>query len=464
MASFPSLPLELFLHISRALEIPDVKSLSNVNSQCRKLLAPLIFRSVRFTNLAPDEEHISRVVTKFATHIKKLRFDFHLQQDSENPYHDQELPEDGFYKPEDDAEEDAEDDMVPGTVLSPTAIRILSGEWLSEVSSFMVKFIPQDDFYGGEWGDSQGLGSIYIYEDVVHLSDAATEEATWPSWRRAMAQMWAVIRRNEVITTFEVDNLPALPVSAWSDSEWTAFLGRLTSLTLRIGGGDNGAGWNANTMDGYRDFLQNLSDYFFQGARSLRKLHLVADDCNYYGHNDMYSMPTAIRTYFMRKLEDLRVENCFIDDGVCEDILAASRLGLRKLHLINCMANSETRTWATLFTDLAATPNLSLHEFVVLNESIEFDKDLKPKLLHLPVVERNSTGLEKNAVRSSPAEDSQDTARPFAYATVDDKYGMIFDDDERNGEEFESGGDMAAYRRLMQVLADKGEVATEIQT
>lgn len=460
MASFSSLPLKLLLHISQALEFPDVKSLSSLNLHFRKLFIPLIFRSVRFTNLPRDEEHISGVVTEFATHIKKLRFEFHLQRDSERSHRDRELPEALSHKPE----HGAENHMVPGTILTPAAIRILSGEWLSGVSSLTVKFLPDEDFDGEGWGDSQDLGNICIFEDVLSLSRAATEEAAWPSWRRAMAQMWAVLRRNEGITSFEIDNLPALVVSSWGDAEWTAFLGRLTSLTLRIGGGDNGVGWQANTMDGYRDFLENLAEYFFKDTKSLRKLHLVADRWNYYGENDGRSMPTAIRMDLLPELEEIRVENCFVDDNLCRDILAASRAHLKKLQLVNCMANSETPTWATLFTRLASIPSLSLHEFVVVSEKVEFHESLQSQLLHLPVSKIKPVGREVIALRSSPAEDSLDKSRPFAYGTVDMKYGMVFHDVERNWDEFESGVDMEAYRRLMQVLADKGKGTPKSQT
>lgn len=460
MASFSSMPLELLLHISKLIDFVDLKSLSSVNSQLRNTFAPAIFRTIRFTNLEEDEDNVLQMISRQGRHVSKLQLDFHLRQDSEKEGNSEPLPDGGFYGSDDESQ----DEMVDGTTLSSAASRILRGELLPHVASLIVKFIPEDDFYGEGWGDSQGLGCIYICEDVVHGAGLEHVEKRWPSWRRTMAAMWNVLSRNNAITSLETDKLPALPLSSWLQPEWAAFLGRLGSLVLGIAGGDNGAGWKANTATGYRDFLETLNEHFFDHAKSLTKLHLKADADVYYGDSDMYPSPMAFRPGQMPALEELVVENCFIDENCCTYLADATKSGssLKKLSLLDCMANPETPTWSQVFTRLSSLGDeLSLRELVVANEKIEFPDDYE-KISHLPVVKDRPSGTIY--VRSTPKEEGE-YPRPFAYGTVDDKYGMIFMDEEHNVEEYERGEDYRAYEELMKLIAEnvkateKGQVA-----
>lgn len=442
------MPLELFLHVSRLLDFPDLKTLGSLNSRFRAILAPRIFNTVRFTNLEADEDAISQVVSKHGSHITTLQFDFHLRQDVDQPS-SQPLPDGRYYGPDDDG---IEDDVLIGTRLSSISSQILSGEKLSQVTSLTIKFLPEENFEGEAWGDAQGLGCIYIYEDATHPAQLEQEEKKWPSWRRAMSSMWSGLSRNQNIKSLELVGLPAVPLSSWLQPEWPAFLGRLQTLVLGLAGGDNGAGWKANTTEGYRDFLESLDAHFFDHAKSLVRLHLIADAWNFYGDSDMWASVMALRPGQMPRLEDLRIENCFIDEKCCEFLYSAtaSSSDLKKLHLINCMANEATPSWADLFSRLYTQQNLSLEELIVTNERIEFPDDYESNIPHLPVTNRLAS--QSVAVRSSPTEDSGER-RPFEYGTVDDKYGMIFSNEERNVSEYESGTDMHAYRKLMEHLS-----------
>ncbi|KAL2205197.1 hypothetical protein CC79DRAFT_1014017 [Sarocladium strictum] len=458
MASFSSMPLELLLHISKLIEFADLKKLSSVNSQLRSTFAPAIFRTIRFTNLEEDEDNVSQMISRHGQHASKLQFDFHLRLDSEKEGNSQPLPEGGFYGSDDESQ----NETVDGTSLSSVSSRILSGELLPHVASLIVNFIPEDDFYGEGWGDDEGLGCIYIFEDVVQGAGLKHVEKIWPSWRRTMASMWTVLCRNNAIISLETDKLPALPLSSWLQPEWPAFLGRLRSLVLGIRGGDNGAGWKANTATGYREFLETLNEHFFDHAKSLTKLHLKADADVFYGDNDMYPSPTAFRPGHMPELEELVIENCFIDENCCTYLVDASNSGssLKKLSLLDCMANQETPTWSQVFTRLDSLGGeLSLREFIVANERIEFPDDYE-KISHLPVVKDRPSGTIY--VRSTP-KDEGEYPRPFAYGTVDDKYGMIFMDEERNVEEYESGEDFRAYEELMKLIAKSVKAATKGQ-
>ena len=96
-----------------------------------------------------------------------------------------------------------------------------------------------------------------------------------------------------------------------------------------------------------------------------------------------------------------------------------------------------------------------------IGEEIEFPDDFAPKISHLPEVkDRRPTGTI--CVRSTPQEEGEHP-RPFAYGTVDDKYGMIFMDEDRNVAEYDSGEDHRAYEELMKVIADNVKAASEGQ-
>ncbi|KAL2209738.1 hypothetical protein CC79DRAFT_1330200 [Sarocladium strictum] len=460
MASLSSMPLELLLHISRLTDFAGLKSLGSVNSQLRSTFAPAIFRTIRFTNLETDEDDVSQMISRHGQHASKVQFDFHLQLDIEKEDIYEPLPEGGFYGPDDESQ----DEMDDGTTLSNVALKILSGELLSHVSSMIVKFIPENDYFGEGWGDSDDLGCMYIFADVVHGDDLQHVEKRWPSWRRTMASMWSVLCRNNAITSLETEGLPALPLSSWLQPEWPAFLGRLKSLVLGIGGADNGAGWKATTAMGYRDFLQSLNEHFFRHAKSLNKLHLKAAPECFYGENDWYSSPTAFRRGQMPELEELIVENCFIDENCCTFLAHATKSGssLKKLSLLDCMANDQTPSWSQTFTRLSRVGSeLTLRELIVANEEIDFPADFASKISHLPEV-KDCRPSDTICVRSTPKEEGEHP-RPFAYGYVDDKYGMIFHLEDRNVEEYESGEDYRAYEELMKVIADNVTAASEVQ-
>ncbi len=79
----------------------------------------------------------------------------------------------------------------------------------------------------------------------------------------------------------------------------------------------------------------------------------------------------------------------------------------------------------------------------------------KPSALrHVTITPENAT-LEDD----DDAEDVQKTGeeqgrerRAFAYAEIDDKYGMLFEDEEQNSRAVRKGADMHGWEELMEVV------------
>ncbi|KAH8175500.1 f-box-like domain-containing protein [Sarocladium implicatum] len=429
------LPVELLLQVSQLLHLSDLKSLSAATRRFRDQLAPSLYHTIRFTNRAKDEEDITRVVSRYGTNAHRLHFDFLLSPDVEAPGGDV-------------------SQVMPGTELPEFTSRLLQGETLPGVTEIKVKFIPSEaGYWGQQWGDREDMGCIYIFQDVVSPLRLESVEQEWPSWRRSLVKMWRVLSSNQNISALETLDLPPLPVSSWLHEDWSTFLGRLSALTLRIWGGDSGVGTKSITTGGYRDFLENLGTHFFEHAKGLKELHLVADERNFYGYNADYPSVTALREGQMPKLRELHVHHCFIDGALCDYLVGATdRQGLKRLHLVDCMGNEETPTWAELFSRLATTDTMGLVELVVSNKEVEFPFDHEfPEYLE-PLAVRNEQ-YRSLFVRSNPDLDSEEK-RPFAYGTVDDSEGTIYADEDRTAEEFESGEDMTAYRQLMEVVEE----------
>ncbi|KAK8043756.1 hypothetical protein PG994_012594 [Apiospora phragmitis] len=124
------LPGELIHQVSRLVDLQDLMNLSSANSQFRRHLAPIIFHTIRFTNLQADKDAITHVVSQYGAHARKLHLDFHLRPD----------------KPQDGANADEIPETLAGTILPDFTVQLLSGRTLPGILSLSVKFVSIDDY------------------------------------------------------------------------------------------------------------------------------------------------------------------------------------------------------------------------------------------------------------------------------------------------------------------------------
>ncbi len=452
--SLNQLPAELLRQICGYLPLEDKLRLSCASSQLRSFLIPDVFRTLRFTNLRRDEAAITGVLSRFHQHVKKLCFQFHLfnlgresDQESSRP-----SSNDAF------------------KFLSETAARLLRGEALPKVGSIIVQFVPEEDFEQGDWGGGQS--SIYTFESSETQQEAQERETQSP-WRAVMKEAWESLETNPAIKSLEITSLPTVMSTAWCSDAWKDFLGRLEHLSLGVWGGDNGAGWEANTMDGYTDFLGTVTGRFFlDHLISTTDLSIVARANNPWGGEGMHHAPLPLTPQQLPNLQRLHLTHCIIDPPLTE-FLASHATTLTELCLTGCTScygdnlADNGIPWSFFFTSLADSnpvlQNLTITYGVVPLTQDEWSpkpgmKDPETGAFIPPPDEAEPVRLLREKVKK------QDGFILFPYITLDDKYGMVFENEDMNLESGQMGDDYAAYQRLWDIVQKNAENAVKAKS
>jgi hypothetical protein len=290
------------------------------------------------------------------------------------------------------------------------------------LEKLVVEFVDKEDQY-----------DIYVYEESEGLDDIETEEQTH-SWRSLMRKVWAAISRNHgTLRTLEIKPLMPKQVSVWTDEEsgFRELLSGLESIKITAKGGDNGAGWCINTADGYLSFGESLGSLFFDHLQSVTRFEYVATDDGPPGLGSEgfrhYRLPLAAGQ--MPKLKELALECCFISTWLADFIRDHSST-LETVILTNCYSGADCglaeggKVWWNEFLDSIADSGMQrLRRFDV--KHTEQQEDYGGQLLK--------------------------------YASLDDKYGMLFvkeEDDEFMYEERPNQveSDLAAWERLNKSL------------
>lgn len=312
------------------------------------------------------------------------------------------------------------------------------------------------------------VGSISIWE--TYRDDLVEKQEQEYQWRCVMSRIWRCLSTNVAVRSLAICALPPGPTSTWFTEDWKAFLGRLETISIDIWGGDNGVGWNSNTCPGYLHFLNHLDKYFFNHAKSSRKLSIKADEGSPYGGVNEYFRHASLALGQMSqlpKLEELCLENCIVDFNLMKFIESHAEV-LRELRLIDCMSCHQPDqpsvdwgpSWAEFFSSVLKC-SLSISDIVISNKSIPLTTDEAFRPEHRD----NETGQYRPPA-DEPADARQireqlkrdDKLRLFPYICLDDKYGMVFAQEEANMARFQSGEDQLAYDHLMEVVKRRASV------
>jgi hypothetical protein len=127
------------------------------------------------------------------------------------------------------------------------------------------------------WGDGGSHDAFYNFEDVevAEVISKAEEEL---GWRALMQKSYTALTRNKagVVKKLELRNLVPREASVWRTDEWRTFLGGLEGFEISLRGGENGAGWCINTLDGYIGFVGDFHDLFLNHLGQVRDFKLFA--------------------------------------------------------------------------------------------------------------------------------------------------------------------------------------------
>ncbi|KAI0154690.1 hypothetical protein GGR57DRAFT_502440 [Xylariaceae sp. FL1272] len=457
-----NLPPELLLRVGEQLAVADCCSLSSVNSHFRRFLLPTLFKCLRANNRYEHAETFQKLVPEIATYVQRLEFDLYLHQGSG----EDDVDEEGGGRRPSKAGRSNGVRTLKVSDTAPIVWELLSRRALPNLSTLRVTFCPlPEDFRGDGWSDDGLGGSIYLAQDVEDEDDIAEAEMRF-YWRGLFNRSFETMASGSGdLHRLEILNLPPKSASAlWTD-EWKTFLGTVKEFKISLWGGDNGAGWHANTLEGYLEWISDLEESFFEHLTSAERVKLVAHDQNPIGCPGMRQCPIPFGPGHMPRIEHLELQDCFVDAALIA-FLSSHPQQLRSLRLTNCYSagNNQARgtarsatPWSVFFSAVRRS-QADLHEFILqegrtppLTHEEQFEDD------DVPYEPPDDEADDVKTVRRILSEDTG--RRLFAYACLDDKYGMVFAYEEVNISAFLEGTDQREFDELM-AMVKRNQIGT----
>ncbi|ORY17064.1 hypothetical protein BCR34DRAFT_597156 [Clohesyomyces aquaticus] len=275
-------------------------------------------------------------------------------------------------------------------------------------------------------------------------------EANEP-WRALMQRTYAAIARNHdhgALKHLEIVDMVAKPVSSWEGDGFKELLQKLESFTVSLMGGDNGAGWCMNTNEWYTTNVGRFCGLFLGNMPNLKHLSLTASEEGPVGLEGFRHVPLPLET-LTAPLQSLILTHNFVSASLAEFIARQGRT-LERIQLkecysgANCSLAENAITWTGFFGIVARAAPPALVSFEVSPIQVMLDMEYS----HMN---------KEEGVRVMKALQQDPEKHLFAYNTLDDKYGMLFQDDETMIQSYDRGEDQAAFDRLMEVV--RGNVA-----
>lgn len=333
MASLLSLPAELWLPISDLLGRRDLLRLSSTCKGLRNKLVQHVFKTISVSSKPELAESALAAVAAYGAYTTHIKF----------------------------AGTALCDDKRITPALPVAAQKLLSGHGMPNLRTATISF-PFDFDEGEPWTnhpESAFTVSIYVFEQSEKLSEVEQAEREF-QWRALMNETWLALSKNTSITELILDRFIPKCVTAFYQPEFSRFLGQLEIVNIHVVGGDNGAGWTIQTVDGYRDFLGSLGSLFFRNMNQIKDLSLLASFDGPIGQVRGLSFCTSLplRPGDMPQLQRLKLRNCFIGHELL-DFLVSRIATLSHIDLANCVANSEPdgteygdMDWSAFFSSL----------------------------------------------------------------------------------------------------------------
>ncbi|KAF2112233.1 hypothetical protein BDV96DRAFT_460731, partial [Lophiotrema nucula] len=140
-------------------------------------------------------------------------------------------------------------------------------------------------------------------------------------------QSYRALSRNSAssIKHLELKNVVAKKCSAWQLADFHTVLQGLSSFTISLRGGDNGAGWQINMVVGYLDFVSELNVYFFRHLSNVKHFSFAATGDGPPGiAGGLNNAALPLLEPHMPQLQSLSLDYIFISEDLSAFITAHS--------------------------------------------------------------------------------------------------------------------------------------------
>ena len=429
---------ELQLGIIESLRSESEDFLRNLSYTCwfyQSLLAPFVFKSITLRNNEKSGERNGSSVfalanTQHSKHVKELHYRGSLTAPNQSG--------DGV-------------DFSDTEIVMPEAVHTV----LSNLQRFPnLQTLSIEFSFDTGWEEYEDDFYMFMDEETAEQAVSAEENE---GWRAMMTKTFTALAQNKnpCIKGLEILRLVPKEVSAFSDPAFHDFLGSLEWFKFSLHGDDNGAGWNINTLDGYLAFVSKLDSLFFNHLNNVTSFSLKADDTAPVGLEGMRHSRLALTAGQMPLLKSIHLENVFVCPELIDSLIGHRDI-LESITLHDCFGGIDGMAengihWSVLFTALANAESTQLRQLEIL----PLDVPYKYRFGSADDEERDEVQEITRLLEEDPKR------RLFAYTILDDKYGMVFENDEENRNAFLKGDDQRAYDRLMQIVNANVETWTQ---
>lgn len=436
MVSLLSLSAELKLSIIEQLDLTptgfipgpsqDLLSISRVCKVFRSLALPFLLRNITLLNEQKSGSHVLAVLESArAVHVRNLHFVgiMEIPLSPENRGEDERSP--------------FPDDLPESTeqVLSNLAK-------LPNLERVTMQFVCAKT---NEEHETIYTDSYDIFEEL-ETDEQVREAENTIAYRSLTERSYRALSQNPAssIKNLELKDIVTRKCSAWQRADFQALLQGLSTFTISLRGGDNGAGWQINKSQAYLDFIAELDIYFLEHLSSVKHFSLAATDDGPPGlEGSMNNTRLPLLGDQMPQLQTLSLEEVFISDDLSAFITAHSNT-LQSIRLNHCFSGwneDNAAHWGQFFRNINSKAMPALRLFDISISDIEQMK---------PGHEKEWRYGEK--LRAQELRKQYPARRMLDYKYLDDKYGMVFDMMDLAMERFESGSDHEEWERLCELI------------
>ncbi|KAI8716688.1 hypothetical protein NCS52_00963000 [Fusarium sp. LHS14.1] len=309
-----------------------------------------------------------------------------------------------------------------------------------------------------DWDDNDLCDSgMYFCSYTEYWEDVEKKEERY-TWRAALRDMWHDVANLSKTQHLEVFNFLPRKSSSWRTPEWSKFLGGLKELALYLYGADNGAGWHVNTLPGFNDFFKRLSSIMLRHAKNVERLKIIAHDEGFLNYDSL-----RLSRGILPELQVLHLQH-MTAPAVLLPFLKGKPRNLREIHLKKCVAEEtndddfELKTWASLWKVIRETGEKPIHVTYQYPKSppLTEDENYADEGEDWKPPEDEEEGIAR--LRRLVVEDG-DVIWP--YVEIDEKYGMVMDNDVLNAEHLGLGEDNKEYKAMMDEMERRRKVSAE---
>lgn len=439
MASLLSLSAELQLSVIEQLNhtsnsfIPapstELLNFSRVCKALRNITLPYLFRDVTLLNDEKSGSSVLAIVNQpYVEHVRSLHYIGVVA-----------MTESGVT---DNLSETPAPEHLPDSVQD-----VLSN--LAKISS-LERVIVEFRCAKTAEEDEDIYRSSYDIAEELEGTEQVLEAEENDAFRALVKRSYDALACNPAgtIQKLEMRNVVAKDSSAWKSHKFHELLGGLTEYSLSLRGGDNGAGWQVNMVPAYLNFIQSLDSRFFQYLDNVKSFRFEATEDGPPGvDGGRNNARLDLGKDNIQSLEILELEQIFISKELAA-FIASHGSSLKSVRLNKCYSaavfEEGALAWGDFFSMIANdATTFALHEFHIGISDLE---TTQPQDLS-----KEDYGYDQ-AVGAKELREQYPGRRMFDYKTLDDKYGMLFDNLDLIFERVEHGRDHAGWEQLRTML------------